>query len=206
MLRTFIITGFLFIFLLFASEAKSSSLIKKIAGEYGFKIDFEQKTIYTFINKPRVLKGTVLFTPERNFIWEVKGENATKIVSNGERMWIYTPAEEPGDKPVLMIKRSKDYEGPEAVIFDPKYQMSSLSDSDEGLKILKVKGTKKTDYKWLNLKLRSKQDMFDIHSIEFEDLNGTKVFISVKKFDRLDKAVPAKTFEFKAPKGARIIE
>jgi outer membrane lipoprotein-sorting protein len=104
-----------------------------------------------------------------------------------------------------MVKNSRDYEGPEAVIFDPKYKMSNLA-NEGGLKVLKIKGTKKTDYKCLNLKLKPKEDVLDISSIEFEDLNGTKVFISVKNFDRLDKAVPAKTFEFKAPKGTRIIE
>jgi outer membrane lipoprotein-sorting protein len=187
------------------SAPAQSSLINKISGEKGFKADFEQKSIYTFTKKPRNLKGSLLFKPEKNFIWEVKGENATKIVSNGKTTWIYTPAEEEGDKAVLMVKETKDYEGPEAVIFDPKYKTSNLVDKD-GFKVLEVKGTKKTDYKWLKLKLKPEKEMFDIHSIEFEDLNGTKVFISVKNFNRLDKAVLAKTFDFKAPKGTRIIE
>jgi hypothetical protein len=79
MRKTFIITGFLSVLLLLAGNLKSSStsleghskisgeqsssLINRISGEYGFRMSFEQKSTYTFTNKPRILKGTVLFSP-----------------------------------------------------------------------------------------------------------------------------------------------
>ncbi len=189
-----------------SSTKESLSLIRKISGDKGFKINFEQKSFYSFTKKPRVLKGTLLFSPEKSFVWEIKGDSSTKIVSNGKKTWIYTPAEEEGDKPSLMIRNATDYEGPEAVLFDTKYKTSNLINDLQGFKVLNVKGTKKTDYKWLKLRLKEQSDLFNIESIEFEDLNGTRVFIGVKKFNRLDKTVPAKTFEFKAPKGTRIIE
>ena len=53
------------------STKESLSLIRKISGDKGFKINFEQKSFYSFTKKPRVLKGTLLFSPEKSFVWEI---------------------------------------------------------------------------------------------------------------------------------------
>jgi outer membrane lipoprotein-sorting protein len=179
------------------------TILDKIGGDKGFKMTFEQQSHYPFLNAPKTSSGSLLFSPQRKFIWEVKGEQGGKVVSNGKKTWIYTPAEEEEDKPTLIVKTG-DYNGVESVIFNSKYEASSLKDVANGIKELNVKGSSDRGYEWAVLRFRE-EPAFAIDSFEFKDLNGTRTVIKVKTFTRLSKPVPAGTFNFKAPKGTRII-
>jgi outer membrane lipoprotein-sorting protein len=185
------------------NTAEKESILGKIGGSKGFKMTFEQQSHYPFLKSPKVSKGSLLFSPERKFIWEIQGEQGGKVVSNGKKTWIYTPAEEKEDKPTLIIKTG-DYNGIESVIFNSKYEVSSLKDKSDGSKELNIRGSRDKGYEWAVLRFRE-EPAFSIDSFEFKDLNGTKTLIKVKTFTRLSKPVPAGTFNFKAPKGTRII-
>ena len=93
----------------------------------------------------------------------------------------------------------------ESVIFDTDYDVSSLKTSANGLKELRINGSKQKGYEWAVLRFKEAPTLA-IDSFEFKDLNGTNTVIKVKTFTRLTKVVPAGTFNFKAPKGTRIIK
>ena len=185
------------------SAPTKETILSKIGGANGFKMTFEQESHYSFLKNPKISKGSLLYAPKRKFVWEVYGDQGGKVVSNGKKTWIYTPAEEKEDKPTLMI-RSGNYDGVESVIFDADYDVSSLKTASNGLKELRVNGSRQKGYEWAVLRFKG-EPTFVIDSFEFKDLNGTNTVIKVKTFTRLTETVPAGTFNFKAPKGTRII-
>ncbi len=186
------------------SVPNKETILSKIGGENGFKMTFEQESRYTFLKNTKTSKGSLLYSPKRKFVWEIYGDQGGKVISNGKKTWIYTPAEEKEDKATLII-RTGNYDGVESVIFDTDYDVSSLKTSANGLKELRINGSKQKGYEWAVLRFKE-APTFAIDSFEFKDLNGTNTVIKVKTFTRLTKVVPAGTFNFKAPKGTRIIK
>ncbi|MEI6093643.1 MAG: hypothetical protein WCQ47_08210, partial [bacterium] len=152
---------------------------------------------------PKISKGSLLYSPLKSFVWEIYGDNSGKVISNGKKTWVYTPAEEKGDNGSLLIKTG-NYDGIESVIFETQYDVSSIKISTDGQEELRVSGSSQKGYEWAILRFKEKPT-FIIDSFEFKDLNGTNTVIKVKTFTRLSKPVPAGTFNFKAPKGTRII-
>ena len=180
----------------------TSLIVDKLAGKNGFTMRFEQSSKYKFLNKPKVSKGKLLFSPPKNFVWEIEGENAGKIVSNGKKTWVYSPAEEEGDTPTVLVIKGL-YDGVQSIVFDPKYSESSLT-KQGSLRGLKVKGSKDKGYLWAEIWFSDSPD-FRIDSVMFEDIEGTIVSIKVNSFDRLSKMPALSAFNFKSPKKARII-
>jgi len=198
----FVLIELLFLpFCVYAAEDKAL-LVDKLAGKNGFTMTFEQSSKYKFLKVPKTSKGKLTFAPPNNFIWEIDGDNAGKIVSNGKRTWIYSPAEESEDTPTVVVKNGV-YEGVQSLVFNPKYRVASLVKNDK-FKELKVKGSKSKGYLWAELKFLETPD-FRIDSVVFEDVEGTKVTIKVIAFDRINSKLDASAFDFKAPKGSRII-
>jgi len=177
-------------------------LVDKLAGKNGFTMTFEQSSKYKFLKVPKVSKGKLTFAPPKSFIWEIQGDNAGKIVSNGKKTWIYSPAEEAEDTPTVVI-RNGVYEGVQSLVFDPKYKVSALA-KNGNFRELKVKGSKPKGYLWAELRFLETPD-FRIDSVVFEDVEGTKVTIKVNTFDRINNKLDAGVFDFKAPKVSRII-
>jgi outer membrane lipoprotein-sorting protein len=180
----------------------SALIVDKLAGANGFTMTFEQTSKYKFLNKPKVSKGKLIFVPPKNFVWEIEGENAGKVISNGKKTWIYSPAEEAEDTPTVVIKKGV-YEGVQSIIFDPQYKDSSLVKEGD-VRVLKVQGNRSKGYMWAEVEFLDSPD-FRIDRVVFEDIEGTKVIIKANSFDRLSTRSEASIFSFKAPKGARII-
>ncbi len=174
-------------------------IIKKLSNSVGFEFNFEQKNFYKFLKEPKITSGKAVFSYPSSFVWEVGGANAVKIVSNGKKTWIYSPPEEEGDTPTLAIKSGKLDEGIQSLILGAKYKISDLKNSE-----LYVKGSKDKGYKWAIIRFKSSD--FRLDSVEFEDIDGSKVLIEVRDFKQLTKRVADQTFVFKAPKGTRIIQ
>jgi len=122
-------------------------------------------------------------------------------------MWIYSPPEEEGDIPTLSVRDSNTDKGIQSLILDLEHKTSMLKDSKskKGLKELYIKGGRKKGYNWAVVNIDDRTD-FRLDSIEFEDIDGSKVFIEVRDFKRLPKKLTSKEFVFKAPKGTRIIQ
>jgi len=177
-------------------------LVDKLAGKNGFIMTFEQSSKYRFLKTPKVSKGKLTFVPPKSFIWEIEGDNAGKIVSNGKKTWIYSPAEEAEDVPTVVVKKGI-YDGVQSLVFDPKYKLTALVKQDK-FKELKVKGSKSKGYLWAELRFLETPD-FRIDSVVFEDVEGTKVTIKAIAFDRINNKLDASVFDFKAPKGSRTI-
>ena len=187
------------IFVACSYAGQDDLIIKKLSNDVGFEFKFEQNNFYKFLKQPKKSSGTALFNCPSNFIWELGGDNAVKIVSNGKKTWIYSPAEEEGDIPTMTVRDGQLSDGIQSLILGAKYKMSDIKDSK-----LFVKGSKDKGYKWASIRFTDTGD-FKLDSIEFEDIDGSKVLIDIRDFKRLDKKKPASTFIFKAPKGTRII-
>jgi len=181
--------------------------MEKLSGKNGFEFKFEQKNFYKFLNQPRVTIGKAVYSAPANFVWELFGDNAVKIVSDGKKIWIYSPAEEEGDKPTLAIRKAQTNDGIQSLILGNKYKMTDLkpSKSKKGIKEVYITGSKDSEYHWAIVRVDDRKD-FSLDSIEFEDKDGSKVLIEVKAFKRLAQKAPQGTFVFKAPKGTRIIK
>jgi len=178
-------------------------IMDKLSGDNGFLMSFEQKSDYKFIHRSKLSKGQLTFTPPSSFIWEINGENAGKVISNGKKTWIYSPADEEGDTPTVVVKKGI-YEGVQSIFFDSKYKVSSLKKEGK-IRLLKVNGGKSKGYMWAEVRFTDTPD-FRIDSVVFEDVEGTKVTIKAKSFNRLSDKPVSGTFDFKVPKGARIIK
>jgi outer membrane lipoprotein-sorting protein len=176
-------------------------IVDKLAGANGFTMTFEQSSKYKFLKTPKISKGKLIFAPPKSFVWEIDGENAGKIVSNGKKTWIYSPAEEAEDTPTVVVKKGV-YEGVQSIIFDPKYTDSSLIKKGD-VRVLKVQGNRSKGYMWAEVEFLDSPD-FRIDRVVFEDIEGTKVTIKAISFNRLSGKSDV-SFSFKAPKGARII-
>lgn len=198
----------LFYALLSCSHANDDQLIiNKLGDNIGFEFKFEQKNFYKFLKAPKITTGKALFSNPSSFVWEVAGDNAVKIVSNGKRTWIYSPPEEEGDTPSLAVRDGSFGDGIQSLILGSKYKVCDLKQAKgkKGFKELRVKGSKDKGYIWATITFADGSD-FRLDSVEFEDKDGSKVLIQVRDFKRLSKKVAAKTFVFKAPKGTRIIQ
>ncbi|MFH1223945.1 MAG: outer-membrane lipoprotein carrier protein LolA [Pseudomonadota bacterium] len=211
MLRKFALIIFTVNFLSGALYAED--ILKKLGGDKGFMLTFQQKSFYKFLKEPKISSGSLLYSPPDNFVWEIKGDNAGKVVSNGKKTWIFSPAEEQGDTPTVIV-REKKYDGIQSIIFGEKYDTSMLKEKD-GLLELTVKGGKDKGY--LSATLRFKESPspktragsdnanFSLDSIEFDDIENTKIVVKVKTFRKLSKNASTDTFIFRAPRGTRSI-
>lgn len=190
-------------FILFCPTLHSEDILKKLGGDKGFMMTFEQKSFYKFMKNPRISSGSLIYSPPFNFVWEIKGDNAGKVISNGKKTWIYSPPEEAGDTPVVAVKEGK-YDGIQSVVFGQKYDTSALKTKD-GLKELTVKGSKEKGYLSATLRFTDSTN-FSLDSIEFEDVENTKILIKVKTFRKMLKSASSDTFIFKMPRGAKVIK
>jgi outer membrane lipoprotein-sorting protein len=177
-------------------------LVDKLAGKNGFKMTFEQSSKYKFLKVPKASKGKLTFVPPKSFIWEIDGDNAGKIISNGKKTWIYSVADETEDTPTVIVKKGV-YEGVQSLVFNPRYKVADLVKKGN-FKELRVTGSKSKGYLWAELRFTETPD-FRIDTVVFEDVEGTKVTIKAIAFDRISKSLDASAFDFVAPKGSRII-
>jgi outer membrane lipoprotein-sorting protein len=189
------------------ANTTEQTIMEKLSGEYGFEFKFEQKNFYKFLTQPRITVGKAVYGTPSSFIWELFGDNAVKIVSDGKKIWIYSPAEEAGDKPTLAVRNAQTNDGIQSLILGNKYKITDLkpSKSKKDIKEVYITGSKDSEYHWAIVRVDDRKD-FSLDSIEFEDKDGSKVLIEVKAFKRLAQKAPQGTFVFKAPKGTRIIK
>lgn len=189
------------------ANLNSELIIDKLSGGKGFEFKFEQKNYYKFLKQPKVSNGKAVYNVPSCFIWELFGDNAVKIVNNGKKLWIYSPPEEEGDIPTLSVRDPNKDKGIQSLILDLEQKISMLKDSKtkKGLKELYIKGNREKGYSWARVNFDDRTD-FRLDSIEFEDIDGSKVLIEVRDFKRLPKKLAGKEFIFKAPKGTRIIQ
>lgn len=186
-------------------DAEELSIIDKLSDQKGFEFNFVQKKYYKFLKEPKISNGHAIYSHSGNFIWETTGTNAGKIISNGKNVWIYTPAEEEGDVPVVHISQASKLKGVGSFVMSGQYKVSDLKESNKaGYKELKINGAKDKGYEWAKLSFDDRTD-FRLDSIEFEDIDSSKVLIEIKDFKKLKSRLSPKLFTFKPPKGARII-
>jgi len=170
-----------------------------------FTIKFEQQTFYSFLPQPKTSQGTLIVSKDGKYSWDVKGQNAATIVSNGDTAWIYTPAED-DDPASVMVKPANSFFNT-ADVFSRCYtkkEVSIVKNNVAGVEYTKLilKNAEDNSYKGLSIEFVAKP--FKITSIEFEDANSSKTVIKTTSFKK--KKVKSSVFEFKIPQGTRIIK
>jgi outer membrane lipoprotein-sorting protein len=167
-------------------------------------ISFDQKSYYKFLPRPKSSSGALMVSANGKFYWTLEGSNAGSVISNGSKVWIYTPAEDK-DPATLMVRPAGNFFNP-ATVFNACFEDNLISYSSKESKTGTVNEVvfdtlDGNSYKWISVKYI--QEPFRIINIEYEDSSGTKNVIKTKSFKYAK--LPASVYSFKPPSGTRII-
>ncbi|MBN1115479.1 MAG: outer membrane lipoprotein carrier protein LolA [Oligoflexia bacterium] len=166
-------------------------------------MSFTQVNSFTFSKDVKKSSGVLIASVPRKFIWELFGDEASSVVSNGKKIWFYTPPEEDGDRGVLIIKDAQDSEGFLSLLFDCSYEPVVSRVKSKGTVKAFLSGSREKGYDWAVVEYGVNPPRF--FSLSFTDFSGNKTSIITNGFMKLKKPVPAASFNFKVPGNARIV-
>lgn len=168
--------------------------------------DFQEERLVHLMNKPIVSSGKVWFQAPNKFRREVRGNSPSISVSDGQQLWIYYPnfksaeryllgKHSPADAAITAINTALNLENVE-----PTFQISGArTDNGYELQLLPRSPSMKRMFQRFNLRLNSE---LVADRTEMFQPNGDRIVTTYSNQSRA--AIPASTFEFKAPSGTEI--
>jgi outer membrane lipoprotein carrier protein len=172
-----------------------------------FSADFTQEAESGVLRKKLVERGTLLVKKPGKMRWTYKSPEEKVFVSDGTRMFMYTPA----DKQVVVSPVPPEDEATTAVLFltgkgnlTRDFSVSFVEPAPPGTYALKLQPRhEQRDYDWLQLVVD--RDTLQIRSLTAADKQGTR---STFTFSNLKENVGLadKQFAFSIPRGADVIQ
>ena len=168
--------------------------------------DFQEERIVHLLNKPIASSGKVWFQAPNKFRREVRGNSPSISVSDGQQLWIYYPnfksaehyllgKHSPADAAITAINTALNLENVE-----PTFQINGTrTDNGYELQLLPRSPSMKRMFQRFNLRINS--DLVADRTEMFQP-NGDRIVTTYSNQSRA--AIPATTFEFKAPAGTEI--
>ena len=168
--------------------------------------DFTEEKTTHLLNKPLTSKGTIAFQSPNKFRRELKGSSPSLTVSNGEKLWIYYPNFKEAE--LYTLGQRQFFDDSIAALtaglnFDARRDLLSLPGLPRGNGYRMILTPKTSGLKRMVKELAVTID---------EDFKIVKTEATLPKADKVvttyrnqrATAVPAATFEFTPPSGARV--
>jgi outer membrane lipoprotein carrier protein len=172
-----------------------------------FSADFVQEAESGVLRKKLVERGTVLVKKPGRMRWTYKQPEEKVFVSDGRRMYMYTPA----DKQVIVSAVPADDQATTAILFlsgkgrlDRDFKVSFVDGGDPGTWTLRLDPKlPERDYDWLQISVD--KDTYQLRTLTAADKQGTK---STFRFSNIKENVGLedKAFAFSIPRGADVIQ
>ncbi len=172
-----------------------------------FSADFTQEAESGVLRKKLVERGTLLVKKPGKMRWTYKAPEEKVFVSDGTRMFMYTPA----DRQVVVSPVPPEDEATTAVLFltgkgnlTRDFTVSFVDPAPPGTYSLRLQPRhEQRDYDWLQLVVD--RDTLQIRSLTAADKQGTRstfTFSSLKE----NVGLADKLFAFSIPRGADVIQ
>ena len=190
-----------------AASEVAAALQQKYDGVRDFSADFVQEAESGVLRKKLVERGTVLVKKPGKMRWTYKSPEEKIFVSDGTRMYMYTPA----DRQVIVSQVPPEDQATTAVLFltgkgrltrDFNVSFAGPAGPDTYALRLQPKLPER-DYDWLQLVVD--RATLQIRSLMAADKQGTRSTFTFTNFKE-NVGVPDKTFAFAIPRGADVIQ
>jgi outer membrane lipoprotein carrier protein len=172
-----------------------------------FSADFTHEAESGVLRKKLVERGTVMVKKPGKMRWAYKAPEETLFVSDGSRMFMFTPA----DNQVIVSQVPADDQATTAVLFltgkgklTRDFVVTLTDGAPAGTYALKLQPKlEERDYDWLQLVVD--RTTFQIRSLTAADKQGTRSTFTFSDFKE-NVGLPDKTFAFTIPRGADVIQ
>lgn len=194
------------------SQQNDSALTKvqdKYAALEGLEADIVQEVFQSALNKFKSSKGTLLLKKPNFIRWEIAEPEMSVLVSNGKKLFYYTPAIDPKGKGQVVEKSAKD------ILKQPVYKIL-LGQSKFANEFEIIKESK--DEQSTLVELKPKEGLSDIKQIKLTinkaneiteillshaNENTTKILLQNTK---LGGKLPLNLFDFKIPPNTNLVK
>jgi outer membrane lipoprotein carrier protein len=172
-----------------------------------FSADFTHEAESGVLRKKLVERGSVMVKKTGRMRWAYKAPEEKVFVSDGLRMYMYTPA----DNQVIVSPVPADDQATTAVLFltgkgklTRDFTVSLTEGAPASTYALKLQPKlQERDYDWLQLVVE--RATFQIRSLTAADKQGTRSTFTFSNFKE-NVGLPDKTFQFTIPRGADVIQ
>lgn len=196
------------------SLAKLQSKYKAAAS---LQADLVQEVYQAALARTKTSKGSLMLAKPNLVKWEITEPEANVMVSNGRRLWYYTPDAGGKNKGQVIIRKSAELE--RQPIFRILSGAASLSKEFNVVSQVDIsaKGLQGVS-DWMEITLKPKKSMGDlagaklkvsskylISELIIENLSGNKTKITLQN-QSLGAKLPSVLFDFKPPQGTEVIK
>jgi outer membrane lipoprotein carrier protein len=193
-----------------AAELDLGRLEKKYAEVGSIEADFTQEVYQATLARTKTSRGAITLSKPLLVRWETHAPERSVLVSNGIKIWYYTPEIGPEDKKgqVIVSPASELSKNPligilnGSIPVEKAFRIKSRNESD-GLHTLELEPKKRMgDVKTAILEVGSN---YLIKQIKLIHQSGNTTKISLQKV-RLGAKLPTNLFKFSPPPGTQVVE
>jgi outer membrane lipoprotein carrier protein len=185
----------------------AAELQHKYDGVRDFSADFVHEAESGVLRKKLVERGTLLVKKPGRMRWTYKAPEEKTFVSDGRRMYMYTPA----DNQVIVSRVPSDDQATTAVLFlsgkgklTRDFDVSFVQGAAPDTYALRLQPKlPERDYDWLQIVVD--RDSYQIRSLTAADKQGTTSTFHFSNFKE-NVGLQDKAFDFSIPRGADVIE
>lgn len=190
-----------------SADAVAAAVQRHYDSVRDFSADFVQEAESGVLRKKLVERGTVLVKKPGRMRWTYKQPEEKVFVSDGTRMYMYTPA----DKQVIVSAVPADDQATTAILFlsgkgrlNRDFKVSFVDGGAPGTWTLRLDPKlPERDYDWLQISVD--RDSYQLRTLTAADKQGT---LSTFRFSNIKENVGLedKAFAFSIPRGADVIQ
>ena len=196
------------------AEASKSFDLKKLEEKYknteSLEADFTQEVYQVTLARTKTSNGTISLAKPNRVRWETIKPDPNIMVSNGSKLWFYTPAIDSKGKAQILEGSVKE------LIRQPIYQI--LTGKAKLNKEFIIEKIEKPSPELTQLELKPRKSVADtkvvfltvdakylITEVLIHHLRGNKTKISLQN-TKLGAKLPSQLFNFKPPAGSDVIQ
>lgn len=171
--------------------------------------DFTQEVFQATLAKIKTSSGSIVLAKPNKIRWETYKPQPNLMVSNGRKLWFYTPAQSANDKGQVIEHNASRLQSQPlfrllsgAAKLAEEFRISSQKSTAQGFEISLVPKKTQGDLERVSLELDSN---YLISLINLENRSGNKTKISLQNL-RLDSKFLSVLFDFSPPPGVERVQ
>lgn len=185
-------------------------LEKKYQKAGSFRADFQQTIVQSKLARTKSSEGELLIRKPNMIHWDTQKPRRNVLVSNGERIWHYTPGLTEDDQGQVKILPAKYIANHQIVkILQGKANIKAsfdvFTEREEGKQIVLALEPKRSMGTLKQLKLKINKADYLIEEVRMNYTSGNHTTINLQNI-ALGDNLPLNKFHFTPPPGAEVIE
>lgn len=201
--------------------AKKNISLSKLQSKYkntqSLQADMIQEVYQAALARTKTSKGSITLSKPNFVKWEITEPEANVMVSNGRKLWYYTPDAGGKNKGQVIVRKSAELEKQPifrilsgAAALDKEFKIISQQESTDS--------TVQGERSWMEIRLKPKKSMGDLSEVKLsisskyliselviENMSGNKTKITLQN-QALGAKLPPVLFDFKPPQGTEVIK